>query len=265
MLRREEGDAEMVVLPAVLGSALDDWAAGPADRGGGHQDPLRRAAWRAALHVLGGAFGVSPLGDVLDEVGRFLRRFVVFQQAEASDFLALWVAHTWCFEAAITTPYVRVSSPERESGKTRTFEVLAVLVRRPWLNAVVSTAILYRKGDAESPTLLLDEVDNIDFASRNELLGVLNSGYRMGIKVSRCDDRGNYKDFDPFYPKAFAGIAGGKLPDTLHSRSVAVRLQRRRPDEPVERFFHHRGRPRSGAAARRARESSGRASLRARR
>ena len=178
--------------------------------------------------------------QLLDQVVRFVRRFVVFQQPEAADFLALWVMHTHAFEAAITTPYVRVSSPERESGKTRTFEVLVVLVRRPWLNAVISTAILYRKGDRESPTLLLDEVDNIDFASRNELLGVLNSGYRLGIKVSRCDDKGGYRDFDPFFPKAFAGIAGGKLPDTLHSRSVVVRLQRRRPEEPVERFLHHK-------------------------
>ena len=178
--------------------------------------------------------------ELLDQVVRFVRRFVVFQQPEAADFLGLWVMHTHAFEAAITTPYVRVTSPERESGKTRTFEALAVLVRRPWLNAVVSTAILYRKGDRESPTLLLDEVDNIDFASRNELLGVLNSGYRLGIKVSRCDDKGGYRDFDPFFPKAFAGITGGKLPDTLHSRSVAVRLQRRRPEEPVERFFHHK-------------------------
>ena len=178
--------------------------------------------------------------EMLDQVVRFLRRFVVFKQPEAADFLALWVLHTHAFEAAITTPYARITSPERESGKTRTFEVLAVLVRRPWLNAVVSTAILYRKGDRESPTLLLDEVDNIDFASRNELLGVLNSGYRIGIKVSRCDDKGEYRDFDPFFPKAFAGIAGGKLPDTLHSRSVVVELQRRRHDEPVERFFHHK-------------------------
>ena len=188
----------------------------------------------------GGVRGVMAGAQVLDQVALFLRRFVVFQQPEASDFLALWVMHTHGFEAAITTPYARITSPERESGKTRTFEALAVLVRRPWLNAVVSTAILYRKGDRESPTLLLDEVDNIDFASRNELLGVLNSGYRLGIKVSRCDDKGEYRDFCPFFPKAFAGIAGGKLPDTLHSRSVVVRLQRRKPDETVERFFHYR-------------------------
>ena len=187
-----------------------------------------------------GVWSATDGAEMLDQVARFLRRFVVFQQPEACDFLSLWVLHTHAFEAAITTPYARITSPERESGKTRTFEALAVLVRRPWLNAVVSTAILYRKGDRESPTLLLDEVDNIDFASRNELLGVLNSGYRLGIKVSRCDDKGEYRDFDPFFPKAFAGIAGGKLPDTLHSRSVVVRLQRRKPDEPVERFFHHR-------------------------
>jgi hypothetical protein len=178
--------------------------------------------------------------ELADAVVAFLRRFVVFMDASAADFLALWTLHTWSFEAAMVTPYVRLTSPERESGKTRALEALALLVRRPWLAAIASTAVVFRKGDAEAPTLLLDEVDLLDFASRTELLAVLNSGYRHGIKVPRCDDRGEYRDFDCFYPKAYAGLGASKLPDTLHSRSVTVRLQRRRRDEPVERFFHHK-------------------------
>ena len=177
---------------------------------------------------------------LLDQVALFLRRFVVFQQAEAAVFLALWMLHTHSFEAALTTPYPRIASAERESGKTRLLEVLNVLVRRPWLCVTVSTAVVFRKGDRDAPTLLLDEVDNLDFTSRSELLGVLNGGYRYGMKVPRCSDRGEIFEFDCFFPKAFSGISGGKLPDTLHSRSVVVNLQRRRPDEPIERFYHHR-------------------------
>jgi Protein of unknown function (DUF3631) len=176
---------------------------------------------------------------LLDRLACFLRRYVVFQQPEAADFLALWVVHTHSFEAAITTPYPRITSAERESGKTRLLEVLSVLVRRPWLCVTVSSAVVFRKGDRDAPTLLLDEIDNLDFTSRNELLGVLNSGYRYGVKVPRCSEKGEILEFDCFFPKAFSGIAGGKLPDTLHSRSVAVQLQRRRPDEPVQRFYHH--------------------------
>jgi hypothetical protein len=51
----------------------------------------------------------------LNAVRQFIRKYVVISE-EASDFLALWVAHTWCFEAALTTPYVRVVSAEPASG-----------------------------------------------------------------------------------------------------------------------------------------------------
>jgi Protein of unknown function (DUF3631) len=168
---------------------------------------------------------------------RFIRRYVVLP-AEAADFLALWVAHTHAFEAAVTTPYVRVVSAERASGKTRLLEVLSLLVRRGWLNANPSAATIFRKGDADAPTLLLDEVDQVPFRDRMDLLSVLNSGYRIGVKVPRCNDKGELFEFDVFYPKAFAGIDDGKLPDTLVSRSIPVRLERRRQDESIERFRH---------------------------
>jgi Protein of unknown function (DUF3631) len=181
---------------------------------------------------------VSDLGTKLDETVSFLKRFVVLQQPEAFHFLALWVAHTHAFEASITTVYPRITSAERESGKTRTFEALALLVRRPWLCVTVSTAVVFRKGDRDAPTLLLDEIDNLDLGDRAELLGVLNAGYRFGMSVPRCTDKGEIEEFDVFFPKAFSGLAGGRIPDTLHSRSVVIRLIRRKPEEPIERFYH---------------------------
>jgi Protein of unknown function (DUF3631) len=181
--------------------------------------------------------GSDNLGLLLTAIGLFIRRYVVLP-GDAADFLTLWVAHTHAFEAAVTTPYVRVVSAERASGKTRLLEVLSLLVRRGWLNANPSAATVYRKGDADAPTLLLDEVDQVPFRDRVDLLSVLNSGYRIGVKVPRCNDKGELFEFDVFYPKAFAGLDDGKLPDTLISRSIPVRLERRRQDEPIERFRH---------------------------
>lgn len=186
--------------------------------------------------------GRAHLPPPLDEAARFIRRFVVVDE-EATDFLALWALHTWAFEASLSTPYVRVVSAERASGKTRLLEVLALLVRRPWLAVSPSAATVYRKGDADAPTLLLDEIDNVSFGDKRDLLSVLNSGYRIGIKVPRCDDKGNLHEFDVYYPKCFSGIDDGKLPDTLYSRSVPVRLERRLPDEPIERFRHRHAEP----------------------
>jgi hypothetical protein len=178
----------------------------------------------------------------LEDAVAFLQRFVVFQQPEAADFLALWVAHTWAFEAAVTTPYPRITSAERSSGKSRTLEALEVLVRRPWKNTAPSAASIYRKGDDVAPTLLLDEIDNLDLGARTELLGMFNDGYRFGATVTRCTDKGEYSDYDVFHPKAFSGKDSARLPDTLHSRCVLVYLQRRRRDgtEPIEPFKHYR-------------------------
>jgi Protein of unknown function (DUF3631) len=176
----------------------------------------------------------------LDDVVRFIRRYVVIARV-AADFLGLWVLHTHAFEAAVTTPYVRVLSAERESGKTRLLEVLALLVRRGWLEINTTAAVVFRGIDSEAPTLLLDEIDQMPFSDRRDLLAVLNAGYRIGAKVHRVegDKTRELRSFDVFCPKAFAGLNNGQLPDTLRSRSVHVRLERRLPDdEPIERFHY---------------------------
>jgi Protein of unknown function (DUF3631) len=175
----------------------------------------------------------------LDDVCAFIRRFVVVSP-EATDFLALWTAHTWAFEAAVTTAYPRVTSPERESGKTRLLEVLTLLVRRGWLEINTTAAVVFRGIDSEAPTLLLDEIDQMPFADRRDLLAVLNAGYKIGAKVRRnVGDRDMVlRTFDVFCPKVCSGLDDGKLPDTLVSRSVLVRLERRRADEPIQRFRH---------------------------
>jgi Protein of unknown function (DUF3631) len=180
-----------------------------------------------------------PIGEVLDELAAFVRRFVVMSPAQA-DAIALWIAHTHCFDAAEQTPYLAISSAEKRSGKTRLLEVLELLVARPWLTGRVTAAVLARKVDAERPTLLLDESDAA-FKGEKEyaeaLRGLLNTGHRRGGKSTVCVGQGaeiSYKDFSTFCAKAIAGI--GKLPDTVADRSLPIRLERRAPYERAERF-----------------------------
>jgi hypothetical protein len=85
-----------------------------------------------------------PIGEVLDELAAFVRRFVVMSEAQA-DAVALWIAHTHAFDAAEQTPYLAISSAEKRSGKTRLLEVLELLVARPWLTGRVTAAVLARK------------------------------------------------------------------------------------------------------------------------
>jgi Protein of unknown function (DUF3631) len=177
--------------------------------------------------------------DLLSRLVAFIRRFVVLNPTQAV-VVALWIVHGWVFDAADATPYLQVTSPEKQSGKTLLLEVLSILAKKPWLTGRVSVAVLARKIQAECPTLLLDESDAA-FRGPQEysegLRAVLNTGYRRGGCTSLCVGKGaeiSYKDFSTFCPKAIAGI--GTLPDTIADRSIPIRLKRRTRSEQIERF-----------------------------
>jgi hypothetical protein len=117
--------------------------------------------------------------DPLHNVGSFIRRFVSLSESQLIA-ITLWVAHTHAIDAAETTPYLNISSAEKQCGKTRLLEVLRLLVLKPWFTGSVSRAVLVRKMDAQKPTLLLDESDAAFKGDREyaeALRAVLNSGH----------------------------------------------------------------------------------------
>jgi hypothetical protein len=176
---------------------------------------------------------------MLDEIASFFSRFVVMRPHEA-NVLALFVVHTHAIEAAETTPFIVIQSPEKESGKTRTLEVADMLVRNPLRSVSMSAAALYSKVQEDSPTLLLDEIDailNPKEKTHEELRGLLNAGNRRGAKAYRVGWEKNRRiteSFEVFCPRMLAGI--GRVPETIESRSFIIRLKRRTKDEAVERL-----------------------------
>ena len=96
---------------------------------------------------------------------------------------------------------------------------------------------------AACETCGLDEVEILHGKQKSEntlaVIAILNSGYRAGAVVSRCDGR-DFKvtDFPVYCPKVFACIGG--MPDTLSDRCIIVRMQKILPTQKVERFSEHR-------------------------
>jgi hypothetical protein len=175
---------------------------------------------------------------LLDDVVRFVRRFVAMSPAQA-DAAALWVLHTHALDAAEQSPYLAVTSAEKRSGKSRLLDVLELIVARPWRVVTPSEAVIFRKLDAQRSTLLLDECDAIFHDKSNGategLRALLNAGNRPGTRVPRCvGPSQTLTDFSVFSAKALAGIRD--LPDTVTDRSITIRLKRRSPVELVERF-----------------------------
>lgn len=175
-------------------------------------------------------------GELLDRVREFLTRYVAFPSPEAADATALWAAHTWVAPRFYTSPRLAFLSAEKGSGKTRALECLANLCRKPRQTINTSVAALFRIIEKEAPTILLDEADTV-FNDRNgdgkeDLRGILNSGYKKGSTVDRCEGRDQrVRSFKVFAPVALAGI--GNLPDTIMSRSIVIRMKRRAPGETV--------------------------------
>jgi hypothetical protein len=179
------------------------------------------------------------IAALLQEVCDYVKRYVVFTGEAQSVVVALWIAHTWAIEAFDYTPYLQVTAPEKQCGKSRVLDCLEPLTPKAWRAISPSEAVLYHKIDVDKPTLLLDETDTL-FAGgkddRGELLrSLLNAGFERKAKVPRCVNKGEeIKEYSVFCPKAFAGI--GSLPDTITDRCVPIRLKKKRRNETVERF-----------------------------
>lgn len=212
---------------------VNDWT-----KAGASAEDIYAAFWRNELFnpVLADSAALlasKPVSIValLEAVCAYVKRYVVFTGDAQPVVVALWIAHTWAIEAFDYTPYLQVTAPEKQCGKSRVLDCLEPLTPQAWRAISPSEAVLYHKIDLDKPTLLLDETDTL-FANgkddRGELLrSLLNAGFERKARVPRCVNKGEeIKEYSVFCPKAFAGI--GSLPDTITDRCVPIRLKKKK-------------------------------------
>lgn len=189
--------------------------------------------------------------ELVRSVERFIGRFVVLPPT-ARLAVALWALATHCFDVFETTGYLALVSPEKGCGKTRTTEVLELIVAEPIRAVSISEAAMFRAIEAKRPTLILDEAEALSGkGERAEAVrSILNAGNRKGASVPRCVGQAHeLQMFNVYCPKIVAAIR--VLPDTVRDRSLVIPMQRKRPDEKVERFIGRRVRPEAEALQRR--------------
>ena len=100
-------------------------------------------------------------------------------------------------------------------------------------------AVPVRRRQSHPPTILFDEIDTIfgpKAKEHEELRGLLNAGHRRSGVAYRCVGEGTKQTVveSAFAAVALAGL--GKLPDTILTRSIVVRMRRRAPDEHIEPY-----------------------------
>ena len=199
----------------------------------------------------------SEGAQLLDAVTEHVGRYVAFPTEHALHAVVLWAVHADALDAFESTPRLALVSPEKQSAKTRTLEVLEDLVPNPMHLANTTAAALFRQVAADRPTLLMDEADTYlgphVARQHEELRGFVNAGHRRGAQAYRCvgePTKMRVEAFPAFAALALAAI--GDLPDTVINRAVVVRMKRRRRDQHVEQY---RARPRAPARRSAARPS----------
>jgi Protein of unknown function (DUF3631) len=182
-------------------------------------------------------------GDrVLKQVYDFLGRFVSYPDEESRVAHTLWCVHAHLMHLWVSTPRLAFLSAEPASGKSRALEITSLLVPNAVLAVNMSPAYLFRRvGEREGAvTILFDEIDTVfgpKAKENEEIRGLLNAGHRRGAIAGRCVMRGSTVETEDCPAYAALAVAGlGWLPDTLMSRSIAVRMRRRAADERVEPY-----------------------------
>jgi hypothetical protein len=193
--------------------------------------------------ILSAASQDTPSADaaaLLDDVEAFLRKFVAYPGEHHAHAHTLWIAHTWWMDCWESTPRIAFLSPEPGSGKTRALEVTEPLVPRPIHSINTTAAYLFRKvGDPLGrPTILYDEIDTVfgpKAREHEEVRGLINAGHRKYATAGRCVVRGKNVETEELPAYCAVALAGlDDLPDTIMTRSVIVRMKRRRPDEQIK-------------------------------
>ena len=81
-------------------------------------------------------------------------------------------------------PYLHVTSPAKQCGKTRLGQALCSVAANPiLLSGVPSEASLFRTVDSGDYTVLMDEIEalrNRNNERAQAVLSILNSGYKKG-------------------------------------------------------------------------------------
>ncbi len=168
---------------------------------------------------------------LLQEIIAKIRKYIVLRP-EAVTATALWTMTAWAHEGATHSPILAAISVEPDSGKSTLLGVLRFLVPKPFVSVEPTGPSVYRTVDRERPTLIIDEADDL-FYRKSDLRAIVNAGWSRGTRISR---QGRW--YDPFCPKILGILGKTKLPRTIASRSIILRMWPKKPEEKAEDFAY---------------------------
>lgn len=187
--------------------------------------------------------------SLIARISQFIRRYVSLPEHELS-IVSHYVLHTHQFsercQSPYTTPYLFVNSAQKGSGKTLLgIDILGALCRNFEAVNNVTPATLFRLTEMRA-TIGIDEVDMLFGGNRSDddLVSVLNTGYRKGGYVPRVDAKSEdgVHRYSTFSPKILIGIDSGMMKDTTRDRCIPINMARATESEreSVQPFYHYK-------------------------
>lgn len=186
---------------------------------------------------------------LLDRVKSFIRRYIVLTDDQL-EVCATYVLLTHQFsercQTPFTVPYLFINSAQKGSGKTLLgIDLMGALCRNFEAVNNLTPATLFRL-TALRATIGIDEVDMLFSGNRSDddLVSVLNTGYRNGGYVPRADSKepDGVKRYPTFSPKILIGIDSGTMKDTTRDRCIPINMQRATDEErqTVQPFYSYK-------------------------
>jgi putative DNA primase/helicase len=213
------------IFRAVLGEVIAPGESRTSDSG---TAPLTLTDDEPAAELVAGA-------TLLDDTTALVGRHIVLTPAKARA-IALWVAAAYMIDALQLMPMLLVTAPTMRAGKTTLLTLLGAIVPRALAASNLTGAVLARAIATYRPTLLADEADTWLTDEASELRGILNAGHtRATAYILRCAPETHEPQRIPcFGARVLAMIR--RPPATISDRAIAIALQRKRADEPVQRM-----------------------------
>lgn len=179
----------------------------------------------------------------IDKLEDFLRKFVILKSDEHYWALTLWIVYAHAVGEFDFSPRLAIWSPEKRCGKSLLLEIVSLLVPNARMTSSISPSALFRLAERDENTVfLIDESDTVfgrngDRERAEALRGLLNSGFKRGLVVTRCEPpKFEPKDFHVFAPVALAGIGTNSIPETVADRSIVIEMRRKFPNEKIREF-----------------------------
>jgi len=131
--------------------------------------------------------------------------------------MATYALMTWVYDRFSSLPYLRFLG-DFGTGKSRCGEIVSALSFRSLkVGGNITGAGLFRTIDLMRGTLMVDEADFQNTSDEwNDIIKVLNTGYKVGLPLIRCD-----KDGERYRPHPFV-VYGPKILSTRYRLKAAA-------------------------------------------